>query len=108
MSGYGVDWVAVRDYLYRRPVGRTHIIAGTPEWQALDDDDPQKLAAVIAAGSRWVLEEEIDQIHRRREAQKAMALGLLEELPWKKIRQQMADRDAFYRKNPDLKRKAAS
>ena len=37
-----------------------------------------------------------------------VALGLLEELPWKKIRQQMADRDAFYRKNPDLKRKAAS
>ena len=107
MSGYGVDWVAVRDYLYRRPVGRTHIIAGSPEWQALDDDDPQKLAAVIAAGSRWCLEEEIEQHRRRREAQKDIAIGLLEELPWKKIRQQMADRDAFYKKNPDLKRKVS-
>lgn len=105
---YQVDWAAVRDFLYRRPVGRTQIIAGSPEWQALDDDDPQKIAALITAGSRWVLEEEIDQLARRRQAQKDMAIGLLEELPWKKIRQQIADRDAFYRKNPDLKRRRAS
>ena len=107
MSGYGVDWVAVRDYLYRRPVGRTHIIAGSPEWQALDDDDPQKLAAVIAAGSRWVLEEEIDQLARRRQAQKDMALGLLETLPWAQICKQIEQRDEFYRKNADLKRRAS-
>lgn len=105
---YDVDWVAVRDFLARHPVGPTHIIAGSPEWQALDDDDPQKLAAVITAGSRWVLEEEIEQHRRRREAQKDMAIGLLEELPWKKIRKQIEQRDEFYRRNPDLKRKAAS
>ncbi|MCX2755506.1 DUF2742 domain-containing protein [Gordonia sp. 4N] len=105
---YDVDWVAVRDFLARHPIGRTQVIAGSPEWCALDDKDPQKLAAVITAGSRWVLEEEIEQHRRRREAQKAMAIGLLEELPWKKIRQQMEDRDAFYKKNPDLRRRRAS
>ena len=105
---YDVDWSAVRDYLYRRPVGPTHIIAGSPEWQALDDDDPAKVAALVTAGSRWVLEEEIEQIHRRRQAHKDMSLGLLEEHPWKKLRQYLSDRDEFYRSNPDLKRKAAS
>lgn len=106
---YVVNWEAVRDFVYRLPARpNTTIIAGSPEWCALDDTDPAKLAALITAGSRWVLEEEIDQLARRREAQKAMALGLLEELPWKKIRQQMADRDAFYKKNPDLRRRRAS
>ena len=105
---YQVDWTAVRDFLYRRSVGRTQIVAGSPEWVALDDDDPQKIAALITAGSRWVLEAEIDQIHRRRLAHKDMALGLLEDLPWKKIRKQIEQRDEFYRRNPDLKRKAAS
>ncbi|WP_431840292.1 DUF2742 domain-containing protein [Gordonia hongkongensis] len=108
MSGYGVDWSAVRDYLYRHPVGPTHIIAGSPEWQALDDDDPAKLAALITAGSRWVLEEEIEQLARRREAHKAMALGLLETLPWAQLVRQIEQRDQFYKKHPDLMRKKAS
>ncbi|MDH3007089.1 DUF2742 domain-containing protein [Gordonia alkanivorans] len=106
---YDVNWEAVRDFVYRLPARpNTTIIAGSPEWRALDDQDPQKLAAVITAGSRWCLEEEIEQRRRRREAQKDMSMGLLEELPWKKIRQQMADRDAFYKKNPDLRRRRAS
>lgn len=105
---YGVSWEAVRDFVYRLPVRPiTSIVAGTPEWIALDDDDPAKLAALITAGSRWVLEEEIDQIHRRRQAHKDMALGILETLPWEQIRRQIEQRDSFYRNHPDLKRRAS-
>jgi len=105
---YGVNWEAVRDFVYRLPARpNTTIIAGSPEWCALDDDDPAKLAALITAGSRWVLEEEIDQLARRRQAQKDMALGLLETLPWAQICKQIEQRDEFYRKNADLKRRAS-
>lgn len=105
---YDVSWEAVRNFVYRLPARpNTTIIAGSPEWCALADDDPAKVAALITAGSRWVLEEQIDQIHRRRQAHKDMSLGLLEEHPWKKLRQYLTDRDEFYRKNADLKRRAS-
>lgn len=29
--------------------------AGTPEWCALDDDDPRKIAAVLDYGQHWAL-----------------------------------------------------
>lgn len=119
---YPVDWLPVRDYVRRQLAAlssnlwtpgaepdRSTIapIAGTPEWQALDDNDPTKLAAVLAAGSRWALEVELDRIHQRAAAEKDAALEISQAVDWTAISKQITDRDRFYRDHPDLRRKAA-
>lgn len=55
-----VRWDPVAQFLRRRaiPVAPT---AGTPDWCALEDDDPRKWAALAVAGSRWVLEQQLAQ-----------------------------------------------
>ena len=105
---YDVDWVAVRDFLARHPVGPTHIIAGSPEWQALDDDDPAKLAALITAGSRWVLEQNLEELDQQRAAKKHAAIEIATALDWTRVAKRIRDRDQFYRDHPDLRRKKVS
>jgi hypothetical protein len=36
-------------------------MVGTPEWCALNNDDPVKLAALLDAGQHWALHLEINQ-----------------------------------------------
>ena len=104
---YGIDWAATRDYLRRRPVVHTTVIAGSPEWRALSDDDPQKLAALVVAGSRWCLEEEIAEIDWQRGDLKRASVAISEALPWSRVAKRIRDRDAWYRDHPDLKRRSA-
>lgn len=119
-SGIGMvqrfDWSAVRDFLARRPVVPTSTtitrpvvlpVAGSPEWQRLDDDDPRKTAALIVAGSRWVLEAEIAAFDDARATQKQAAQAISEALPWSRIAKRIRDRDAWYRDHPDVKRRSA-
>lgn len=103
-------YTEVRDYVQRRvgSAGGCAPTAGSPEWCALQDTDQTKLLAVLSAGVAWVLEQEIDQLARRREAQKDMALGLLETLPWAQLVRRIEQRDAFYQRNPDLMRRKVS
>lgn len=107
MAGYGVDWVAVRDFLYRRPVGRTHIVAGSSEWQALDDNDPEKLTALLIAGSRWCLEEQIAELHARRGAEKAAAVEIASAADWTAVARRIRDRDNALRSGAHIERKAS-
>ncbi len=51
-----VDWWSV--HLFVAPLLErieSWPIAGTPEWAALADDDPAKLAAVLDGGRHWAL-----------------------------------------------------
>lgn len=104
-----IDWGPVARFVRRRLSGIGQVpTAGSPDWLALDDADPKKLAAVLTAGSRWCLEWEIDQIHNRAVAEKDAALELSTALPWAAVAKSIAERDAWYRAHPDLKRKKAS
>ncbi|UPG69339.1 DUF2742 domain-containing protein [Gordonia hongkongensis] len=106
---YGVNWGAVRDFVCRLPARpKTTIIAGSPEWCALDDDDPAKLAALITAGSRWVLETECTEIQNRRDAEKAAAVDLAQARDWAAVAQRIRDRDTALRNGAYIARKAAS
>lgn len=104
-----ITWDPVRDFVCRVLGGRaTTIIAGTEAWAALDDDDPAKTDALITAGSRWVLEHQLDQLDEQRAAAKAAAIEISEARDWAVVAKRIRDRDAFYREHPDLRRKKVS
>lgn len=105
----GIAWDPVRDFTYRVLGGRTTtIIAGTPEWCALADDDPRKVTALIIAGSRWCLEEEIAELHSRWDAEKAAALEIAAARDWVAVARQIRDRDDALRSGAYIERKKAS
>lgn len=109
MGSYDITWGPVRDFVRRVLGGRhTTIVAGTPEWIALPDDDPAKTIAVLTAGSRWVLEHQLDQLDEQRAAAKAAAIEISEARDWAVVAKRIRDRDAFYREHPDLRRKKVS
>jgi hypothetical protein len=59
-----VSWFAVHEYVEALSLAGDHPIAGTPDWCALPDDDPRKLAAVLDAGRRDALRIETEQQER--------------------------------------------
>lgn len=106
---YEVSWEPVHTFVGRLLAGRhTTIIAGTPEWCELPDEDPAKLVALITAGSRWALEAELEELDRRRNAAKHAAIEVATALDWTRVAKRIRDRDQFYRDNPDLRRKKVS
>ncbi|OPX17039.1 hypothetical protein B1964_01750 [Gordonia sp. i37] len=70
--------------------------AGSTAWIALDDDDPRKAAALLVAGSRWVLEQELDRLDAEREASKAAAIEIAQARDWARVAQRIRGRDAAY------------
>lgn len=107
---YGVDWDPVHAYVNRILRGKydnTLPILGTPDWQELHDSDPAKVASIIVAGDRWALEQDLDQREARRAALKAAAIEAAAALDWARVAKEIADRDAFYKQHPDLRRKAS-
>ncbi|WP_062393925.1 DUF2742 domain-containing protein [Gordonia phthalatica] len=106
---HGVNWDAVHPYV-RRVLGGKYgsvPILGTTEWQQLEDDDPAKVASIIVAGDRWALEEHLLEKAAQRAALKDAAVEASQELDWARVAKGIADRDAFYRQHPDLRRKTA-
>lgn len=74
-------------------------IAGTPSWTALDDTDPRKLAAVLAAGTHWALRVDCEQTVRAQASQDISSIP-----GWKAAAQQIqSGRGPAY-----IPRKAAS
>lgn len=110
MPGYVVDWDAVRTFVCRVLVGVTRTglpVAGTAEWSALGDDDPRKLAAVLCAGSRWVLEAEIAELQARRDAEKAAAIEIAAARDWVAVARRIRDRDLALRTGAHIPRRTA-
>jgi hypothetical protein len=62
MGSAAVSWWSVHEWVTRHleSVG-TWPMAGTPEWVALPDDDPRKLAALLDAAQHWALRVETAQ-----------------------------------------------
>jgi hypothetical protein len=56
-----VDWWAVHQYVARLIAVEDWPLAGTPEWCALNDSDPRKLAAVMDFGQHHALRVETAQ-----------------------------------------------
>lgn len=83
-------------------------IVGTLEWILLDDTDPLKVAALITGGLRWCLETELAQRDYRELALKEAARDLGRELDWSRVARRLRERDDFYRRNPDLRRKVVA
>ena len=75
VSSRAVSWYPVHEYV--QPVLNRigpHPMVGTPEWCALPDDSPAKIAAVFDAAQHWALRIETCQ-EARAEASKAIAVA---------------------------------
>lgn len=103
-----IVWQPVQAYLYRLLAGRTtHITAGTEAWVELPDDDPAKWIAVLTAGSRWCLQEQLDQIDAFRAAAKEAAIDIAEARDWAAVAKRVRDRDAAHRTGAHVSRKVS-
>lgn len=104
-----ISWQPVHAFVRGRLAGVGPLpAAGSADWTALDDTDPKKIAAVLRAGERWALEEELRQLDDARWCAKQAATDISTALPWTQIAKRIADRDAWRRAHPDLVRKQAS
>jgi hypothetical protein len=75
---------------------------GTPEWCALPDDHPAKLAALLDAARHWALRVETCQ-QAACEASRAIAAAE----NWSAIAQEVRDRNEFHALFPWMKRVSA-
>jgi hypothetical protein len=112
----GLDWSAVQAFLYRRPVVPTTDrigapvvlpVAGSAEWCALDDADDRKSAALLVAGSRWVLQQQLDQLDAGRAARKDAATEISQARDWSAVAKRIRDRDDAHRRGAFIPRKAS-
>ncbi|MGP3708766.1 DUF2742 domain-containing protein [Gordonia paraffinivorans] len=86
-------YTAVRDFVQRvAGTAGPAPAAGSPEWCALADTDPAKLVAVLTAGTRMVLEEQLDALDARRRAAKDAALEVSEAVDWSAQARRIRDR----------------
>jgi hypothetical protein len=72
---------------------------GTPEWCALQDDDPRKVAALLDAAQHWALRLETCQ-QAECEASHAVSAGA----DWATVGRRIRDHREFYAQHPWLKR----
>ena len=108
MDSSPISWGPVHRMVGRLLAGRsTFIVAGSPEWCALDDDDPQKTAALLIAADRWALDQERLHLEHQRIAAKEAAIEISAAKVWSQIARRIRDRNDFYNTNPDLRRRAS-
>jgi hypothetical protein len=74
-------------------------MAGTPEWCALDDDDPAKTAALLDAARHWIL-----RVETRQAAECAASSDVSAAADWGQIGQQIRAHNEFYTEKPWLRR----
>ena len=77
-------------------------MAGTPEWCALDDDDPVKIAALFDAAQHWALRLETCQQVRCDASQE-----VADAVDWSALAGDIKQRADFYAAHPWLKRVAS-
>ncbi|GAB3029441.1 DUF2742 domain-containing protein [Mycobacterium bourgelatii] len=98
-----VNWSAVNEFVqpHLDRVGGYFPTVGSPEWCALADDDPAKIAAVLNAGQHWALHLELAQ-QARCDASKAISAAE----DWGTVSRQIQQRREFYAEKPWLRRSA--
>jgi len=77
-------------------------MAGTPEWCALDDNDPVKTAALLDAARHWALRVDTCQ-----EAACEASRDISAAADWSTVARKNLVRNAFYAHRPWLKRMSA-
>lgn len=77
-------------------------MAGTPEWCALPDDDPAKLAALYDAAQHWALRVDTCQ-----EAACQASRDISAAADWAAIGQRVKDHNDFYAEKAWIKREAS-
>jgi hypothetical protein len=77
-------------------------MAGTPEWCALDDDDPAKTAALLDAAQHWILRVETCQAAECEASSDVSAAA-----DWGQIGRQIRQHNEFYAEKPWLRRAAS-
>jgi hypothetical protein len=90
-SSRQVAWLEV--YLFVAPLlaeVAPRPVAGTPDWCALPDDDPRKLAAVIEAGVQQALRIDTEQATK---AQAAQDISLAED--WRQLAQDVRNHESI-------------
>lgn len=87
-----VAWFKVYEFVEQLLAGMvSRPAAGTPEWCALPDTDPRKLAAVLDAGVHWTLRIDTEQEHRA-EASKDVSAAA----DWSAVGRRMLSRNSVY------------
>lgn len=99
-------YAAVRNYVQRLvgTSGGSTPAAGSPEWCALADGDQAKLVAVLTAGTRAVLKDELDALDDRRCATKATAIEVAQAANWADVARRVRDRDQALRSGAYIRR----
>ena len=99
-------------------------LVGSPQWCALPDDDPAKLAALLDAAQHWALRMETCQaeqrcakrwaecatrhaVIRKKLAEYQAGHAISAAADWTAISQQIRTRNEFYTERPWLKRASA-
>jgi Protein of unknown function (DUF2742) len=77
-------------------------MAGSPEWCALADDDPVKLASLLDAARHWALRVETCQVAECEASSDVSAAA-----DWASISRKIKDRNEFYAARPWLRRRPA-
>lgn len=102
-------YVAVRNWVQRTvgSAGGRVPAAGSATWCALPEDHPAKFVSVLAAGTRWVLEQELDRIDERRRALKSAAEEVARARDWAVVAKRIQLRDQWIQTNPWTNRRTA-
>ncbi|ORM38171.1 DUF2742 domain-containing protein [Williamsia sp. 1135] len=102
-----VSWSATHQFVAALQLAPSLPIAGSEQWCAADD--AVKFLALVLAGDRWALEQEMLQIQQRRYLAKLSAIEIAQAKDWTAVARQLRDRDAFLRDHADWAvRKVAS
>ena len=103
MTSQQVSWWSVHEFVepILAAVG-TWPTAGTPEWCALPDNDPAKLAALLDAAQHWALRQETCQ-----QAHCDASREISDALDWSALSREINERNDFYAARPWLKRVAS-
>jgi hypothetical protein len=103
VSSQQVNWFTVHEFVapVLERVG-SWPAPGSPEWCALDDDDPAKWAALLDAARHWALRvETCQQAHCDASRQVSGAVD------WSALAHEISQRSDFYSARPYLRRVAS-
>src|SRR5690625_3361595 len=98
-----VCWTTVLEFVQRRGVDPTSVLtAGTQRWADLDDNDPDKLGAVLAAGVHHALRQDSAQ-----QARAEASHGISASTDWGQVAREIRQRSDARRSGARIERGVA-